>query len=291
MDAGGSYGFPRLTSRSVAPTMITLVAFAVLFWQPFHTLLSDWWTVPDAGHGLLLGPAAAWFAWRAGSAPSSRPSPILGITILLVAIVLRYGSGLAAELFTMRVSMLMALVGLTTYFGGAPQLRHWWLSFVLLLLSVPLPELVTQALALPLQFRASELGASLLEMRQVPVRLAGNVIRIPGHELFVTEACSGLRSLTALISMAVLIGAVFLRTATARVTILLVAIPIAILVNGVRVFITGFLMYHVQPSLGSGFMHATEGWLLFLASISLLSGFAGLVRLTERRVPGHPANA
>ena len=117
MDAGGLYGFPRLTSRSVAPTMITSVAFAVLFWQPFHTLLSDWWTVPDAGHGLLLGPAAAWFAWRAGSAPSSRPSPILGITILLVAIVLRYGSGLAAELFTMRVSMLMALVGLTTWSG------------------------------------------------------------------------------------------------------------------------------------------------------------------------------
>ena len=285
MSAGGALGSSVGASRQEVAATISAcaIAFVILFWQPFHTLVSDWWTLPDAGHGLLLGPTSIWLAWRAGRATRARGQPAIGATILVVAVLLRYTAGLAAELFTMRLAMIVALIGLTVYVAGVRQVRHWWVSFALAFLSVPLPELVIQAIALPLQFQASALGASLLEMRSVPVHLAGNVIRIPGHELFVTEACSGLRSLTALISMAVLMGAVFLRTATARMAILLIAIPIAIVVNGVRVFLTGFLMYFVQSTTGSGFMHATEGWLLFLASVSVLAGGVAAGRLVERR--------
>src|SRR5215207_2323677 len=117
----------------------------------------------------------------------------------------------------MRASIVMALAGLTVYNFGARQLLHWWLPFTLATLAIPLPELITQTLALPLQFKASEMGAALLDMRNVPVRLTGNVIRLPGQELFVTEACSGLRSLTALLSTAILAGALLLRTPALRV--------------------------------------------------------------------------
>src|SRR4029077_4462312 len=116
------------------------------------------------------------------------------------------------------------------YRWGFRQLLHWWLPFALICLSIPLPELITQALALPLQFRASRMGAALLEMRNVPVRLSGNVIQLPGRQLFVTEACSGLRSLTALLSMAVLMGALMLRSPISRIGLLLLAIPIAIVI-------------------------------------------------------------
>jgi exosortase len=159
---------------------------------------------------------------------------------------------------------------------------HWWLPFVLLGLSVPLPELITQALSLPLQFKASQMGAALLEMRNIPVLLTGNVIRVPGQELFVTEACSGLRSLTALLSIAVLLSAMVLRSPISRVVLLLVAIPIAIVINGVRVFLTGFLVYFVNPDLGKGFMHLTEGWLLFIGSMACLAAFAWIIRSIER---------
>jgi exosortase len=172
----------------------------------------------------------------------------------------------------------------TVYQFGYRQLIRWWLPFVLLSLSIPLPELVTQALALPLQFKASRMGAALLEMRNVPVRLSGNVIQLPGRQLFVTEACSGLRSLTALISMAVLMGALALRYPLSRIALLLLAIPIAIVINGIRVFLTGFLVYFVNPSLGEGFMHITEGWLLFLVSMSLLAVTAWMGGLLERQV-------
>jgi exosortase len=126
------------------------------------------------------------------------------------------------------------------------------------------------------------MGAALLEMRNVPVHLAGNVIHLPGRELFVTEACSGLRSLTALLSMAVLLGALVLRTPIARILLLLLAIPVAIVINGLRVFLTGFLVFFVSPSFGEGFMHLTEGWLLFLVSMSILAAVAWASSFVER---------
>jgi exosortase len=126
------------------------------------------------------------------------------------------------------------------------------------------------------------MGATLLEWRHIPVLLTGNVIRLPGHELFVSEACSGLRSLTALLSTGVLFGAVMLHKPVSRVLVLALAIPVAIFINGIRVFLTGFLVYFVSPELGKGFMHLTEGWLLFLISLGMLGLIVWAVRAIER---------
>jgi exosortase len=245
-------------------------------------LIQDWWQLPEAGHGLLLAPAAIWLAWRSGIREGAAPKHAAGIAILIAAIFIRYISGLAAELFTMRESIVLALAGLTVYHYGVRQLLWWWLPFTLTALTVPLPELVTQQLALPLQFEASRIGARLLSSRHVPVQLAGNIIRLPGRELFVTEACSGLRSITALLSLGILMGAVALRHPLSRVLLLALAIPVAILINGFRVFLTGFLVYFVSPSFGEGFMHITEGWLLFLVSFASLGLLAWMFVLVER---------
>jgi len=275
----------RAKWQELGPSVAIGVLLAILFYRPFVTLLRDWWQQPDAGHGLLLAPAALWLFWREGLRPHAREEgqAAIGATMLVAAVVVRYASGLAVELFTMRASMIGALIALTVYFYGMRQLRRWWLPFTLLLLSIPLPELVTQALALPLQFKASQMGAALLETRHVPVRLSGNVIRIPGHDLFVTEACSGLRSLTALLSTAILAGALFLRRPVTRVALVVLVIPVAIAINGIRVFLTGFLVYYVSPSFGTGFMHVTEGWLLFLVSLGALAVFVLLGSYAERR--------
>jgi exosortase len=267
-----------------APAVLTATAFAVLFYYPFTTLVRDWWQSSEAGHGLLLAPVALWLAWKAGRNRAAISQPKLGVAILVGAVLLRYASGLATEFFTLRVSMVAALVGLTVFHAGTRQVMHWWLSFALVFLSIPLPELVTQSLALPLQFKASQMAAAMMEMRHIPVRLSGNVIQLPGHELFVTEACSGLRSLTALISTTILCGALFLRTPVGRIGLLLIAIPVAILVNALRVFLTGFLVFFVSPAFGTGFMHVTEGWLLFLVSLVALGAFTALAAIAERRL-------
>ena len=268
--------------RAVLPVTLAALAFTALFFKPATLLAVDWWNDPEAGHGLLLAPAAIWLAWKRGLLPERAPQPTLGMAILGVAVFFRLASELAAELFTMRGSMIVALVGLVTFYWGFRQVLAWWLPFVLLGLAVPLPELIRSAIALPLQYRASELGTSLLEWRKVPVLLSGNIIQLPGHRLFVTEACSGLRSLTALLSLGVLMGGLWLRTPVGRVLLIAIAIPIAVVINGIRVFLTGFLVYFVDPALGEGFMHLTEGWLLFVVSLILV----GLVAWVVTRVEG-----
>lgn len=260
--------------------LVTVAAFVALFAPSFATLAHDWWSDPEAGHGLLLFPLALIFVWRRGRAADAAPQPIAGLVVLAGAVLLRYLAGLAAELFTMRVSMLAAACGLVVWAAGFRQLRHWWLPLALLALSIPLPAVVLGSIALPLQFQASRLGAALLELRHVPVLLAGNIIHLPGRSLFVTEACSGLRSLTALLSLGVLTGGLWLGTVWTRAVLVLVAIPVAIALNGVRVFLTGFLAYYVSPAAADGFLHYTEGWAIFVIAFGILGGVTwGLAQL------------
>lgn len=274
---------PRLQVPPVS-VLLTVGLFAFLYYRPLTLLVRDWWNNPEAGHGLLLAPLAVYIAWKLGIREGAKPNRALGFALIFGGVFFRYVSDLAAELFTMRGSMLMAAAGLTVWHFGFRQLLRWWLPFTLLALSIPLPEIVLNRIALPLQFTASKIGASLLAWRQIPVMLTGNVIRIPGHELFVAEACSGLRSLTALLSLGVLLGAITLRHPVTRALLLTVAIPVAILLNGFRVFLTGFLVYFVDPKMGEGFMHITEGWLIFLVAFVLLGVAAWAMLALERRV-------
>ncbi len=270
--------------QSIAPELATAVLFAVLFWEPLLTLVRDWLSDPEAAHGLLLGPLALVIGWRRGLVRDRRPQAVLGIVILLGAVLLRYVSGLAAELFAMRMSMLGGAAGLVVLWFGWGQLLHWWLPAVLLGLSVPIPEVLLNAIAFPLQLQASKMGAAMLEWRHVPVRLSGNIIQLPGQSLFVTEACSGLRSLTALVALAVLFGGLYLSGVWSRLLLVLATIPIAMAINSFRVFLTGFLTYFLDPSLGRGFMHLTEGWVLFVVAFVVLGGATWLLsRLTARR--------
>lgn len=265
---------------------LTALAFALLFAKPAQLLADAWWNDPNSGHGLLLAPLSIWLAWKAGKHPNTKAQPILGIAIILAAVLFRYAADLAAELFVMRGSMILGASGLVVWYGGFRQLLHWWLPFTLVALSVPVPEVILNSVALPLQFTASKIGAGLLEWRQIPVRLQGNVIRIPGQELFVAEACSGLRSLTALLSLGVLLGALFLRTLPLRLALVALTIPVAIVVNGVRVFLTGFLVLFVSPEMGQGFMHTSEGMLMFGGAFVITGAFTWLFdKLENRFVP------
>jgi exosortase len=273
------------------PILLGFLAFAWIFADPMQGLAKAWWNDPDAGHGLLLFPVSLWLAWQAGLRQDTRSNVLLGSAILVAAVLFRALGGLAAEFFTQRFAIWMALVGVVVFVWGFRQALHWWLPITLLALAIPLPATITNSLAVPLQFQASRLGTALIEWREIPVQLSGNVITIPGQRLFVAEACSGLRSLTALISLGVLIGGMWLTTLPGRAMVLLLAIPVAIAVNAVRIFLTAFLMHFVSPEMGTGFMHKTEGWALFVLALGMLAGLAIMVRWVERRYVSWRARA
>jgi len=274
-------GMKERAPVELASYALTAVMFVLLFAKPATLMFDAWWNDPNSGHGLLLAPLSLYFAWKSGIVEGSKPQRVLGAAILIFAVLFRYAADLAAEMFVMRGSMLMALAGLTVFYAGFRQLLHWWLPFTLTALSIPIPEVILNTVALPLQFTASKIGATLLEWREIPVLMNGNVIRIPGQELFVAEACSGLRSLTALLSLGVLLGAMFLQKWPTRVLLIMVAIPIAIAINGIRIFLTGFLVLFVSPEMGEGFMHTSEGMVMFGAAFVITAGAAWLLGAAE----------
>lgn len=271
----------RISPR--VPWLLAGAAFAALYAGAAASLAADWWNDPDAGHGLLLVPLAGWMAWRAGLHPAAAAAPRMGLSLLACAVALRWVAELAAEVFTLRASLVLALVALTVTAWGTRQVARWWLPFALLALSIPLPDVIVSTIALPLQLQASAMGAALLEWRGIPALLAGNVIRLPGHALFVTEACSGLRSLSALLSLGLVAGGLWLRRPAFRALLFAAAIPLAVALNGVRVFLTGYLVHFAGTEAGEGFMHFTEGWVVFVIAFAVLvAGARGLAAVEHR---------
>ncbi len=275
----------------ILPFAIAAVAFGALFWGPAAGLLGEWFQFEgDNGQGVLLAPVAAWLAWTSGVREDARPSVGWGTALLFIALVFRIFGALAAELFTQRLSIWIALLGLVVFYLGWRQVRMWWLPFTLLFLSIPLPALITNRLAIPLQFQASKMGAALMTWRKIPVVMTGNVIDIlpsqagPGQRLFVAEACSGLRSMSALLALGVMLAGMYMRTLPTRILIVLLALPVAVVVNGFRVFLTGFLMHYVDPKLGAGFAHEGQGWLLFMVAFGMLAAIGAVLRYGETLV-------
>ena len=268
------------------PMGLAAIAFVLLLRaDPVRSLLHDWRTrMPATGIAPCSRRPLARVARRPRPATRARARP--GAAALLTgAILLRALGALAAEFYTQRISIAIACVGLVVFFLGWKQVREWWLPITLLVLAIPLPALVINKLAIPLQFRASALGTALIQWRHIPVRHLGNVIEIPGQRLFVAEACSGLRSISALLALGFMLGGMYLATVPARLFLVLLAIPVAVLVNGVRIFMTAFLVYFVDPALGAGVQaHESTGWLLFMLSFAILAGLSTLIRMAERRV-------
>ncbi len=288
--AAGAAVRSRLFPAFPVAARAALIAFAVLFFDTFRDLLGQWWSNPDAGQGLLLAPVCVWLAYRSGVGPTSG-RPRIGTTLLVLAVILRLAGTLGGEYFTMRVSLIVAMAGLVVYWRGLPQLRRWWLPFVVGALAIPLPAVLLNTLAIPLQLLASKIGSALISWRDIPFQLNGNVIDIPGHRLFVAEACSGLRSLTALLSLGVLIGGMFLGKGWSRIALICLTIPIAVFLNGARIFLTAFLIYFVDPSFGKGFMHLSEGWLIFVVAFGAVGIVGMLLRAIELRFSPEESDA
>jgi exosortase len=154
---------------------------------------------------------------------------------------------------------------------------------------VPLPQSLVNVVAFPLQLVAADLAVGSLHAIGVPALREGNIIHLASTELFVAEACSGLRSLMALGTLAVVFAYFFRRNAVERILIVLSAIPIAILVNAFRVGLTGYLTHRFGESAAEGVIHQTEGFFTFGLAFALLLVEAWLLQVLwplARRAPG-----
>ena len=177
---------------------------------------------------------------------------------------------LGAELFLTRISLIGVLAGSIWFLFGWRHLRLLAFPLLLLILMVPLPAMVFNQIAFPLQLFASRVGESALTMAGVPVLREGNVLELASTKLEVAQACSGIRSLVSLLTLGILLGKLTEPRLSVRVLLAFLTVPVAIMANAARVAGTGLAANWIGPEAADGFFHAFSGWLVFVAAFGLL---------------------
>ncbi|MBI2221521.1 MAG: exosortase [Acidobacteria bacterium] len=255
----------------MAPVVL-IISFALLYRDVLTGLVADWMGDQNYSHGFLIVPLALYFAWERRRELAEAPGgpSIVGLFIALGSISLLVAGVLGSEFFLTRVSMVGTIAGVVLFVLGPHHLRVLAFPLAFLLLMIPIPAIVFNQIAFPLQLFASWFGETALAVSGVPVLREGNLIVLTDTTLEVAEACSGIRSLVSLFTLGV-VYAYFMESRTAiRVILACATVPIAIITNGCRIAGTGVAAQVYGSRAAEGFFHTFSGWLLFVMAFGLL---------------------
>lgn len=270
-------------AQYIGPVAVLAVG-ALLYWRIAVDMFNDWWTQENLSQGLLVVPFAAYIAWLRRKETLAHPveADRRGLAAIAFGCFL-YLLGLgAAEFFLCRISMLIVLCGCIWTFWGLPRMRSLGFPLVLFASAIPLPAIVYNTAAAPLQLMASDMATGLAQMAGITVYRDGNVINLAHMSLGVEEACSGLNSLSAMVAGGVLVAFLVCKRPWSRCVLLLSAIPIAVGANIIRVAGTAALADY-NEALAQGFYHMLSGWLIFLLGFGALFAVAKGLAFLERR--------
>jgi exosortase len=251
-------------------TLFLLIAW--LYASILFHLTKQWSNDANFSHGFFVPAFSLFVLWqdrtRLGRQPREPSS--WGLLIVAFALSVLVVGVLGAELFLSRISLLLLIAGLIILFCGWRFFRAVLFPWVFLLLMIPIPEIVFSQITFPLQMLTSKVAALLLPLLGVPVLREGNIINLPAMPLEVVEACSGIRSLLSLATLAIIYGYLTETRTWVRVALALASIPIAVASNSLRIVGTGLLVQYWDPEKAQGFFHIFSGWLVFLVSLAML---------------------
>lgn len=252
-----------------------------LYWSTLEHLVRQWWNDPNFSHGFFVPLFSAFVIWQererlARIIPHPSWSGVLPLTAGLGLLII---GRMGAELFLDRSSMLLVLAGLVILFLGWQLFRAVLFPWAFLLLMIPIPAILFNQITFPLQLLASQVAATVLPVLGVPVLREGNVINLPAMPLEVAEACSGIRSLMSLLTLAIIYGYLMEKRLWVRWVLALASIPITVFANDVRIIGTGLLVQYWDPQAAEGYFHASWGWIIFVVSLILLYALHGFIRV------------
>lgn len=286
-----SSGLERL-----APWLWGALTLAVGLWIFYPILIWDadpeLWSLPEAwladenySYGFLIPPLAAYFVWENQYRLSGVPldGTRFGLAVIAAAFLIFAMGMLGGINYLPRASAVLLLMGGVLWIGGWRWGRVLAFPVLFLFLMIPIPRFAMIQIAFPLQVFAAEMAQRILFEIGIPIFRTGNVIHLAHVDLDVAEACSGLHSLLALITTGVVFAYFFGRTIPQRVTVVAMSIPIAILVNALRVAGTGYLAHSYGLETATGFYHMLQGFGMFGLAFALLAltGF-----LATKLIPG-----
>lgn len=277
------------------------IAIAFAYATVFVKLVRDWWNDENYSHGLLIPFIIGYIVWSQRDKLARarvEPSLVVGGVAIVFALFALWAGVAGAELYMQRLSLILLLAGITVYFWGLRLLQFLLVPLSLLFLAMPIPTIVFNKIAFPLQLFASRCAVWSMSMLGIPVLRQGNIIELKPLNSFdtkkleVVEACSGIRSLMTLLTLAVVFAYFthnpsgngnppgggkrfgWLRSYWFWRALIIVgsAVPIAILTNAFRVSGTGVLAHYYGTEVADGFFHSFSGWAIYIAAFVLLFG-------------------
>ncbi|HEX7955903.1 MAG TPA: exosortase/archaeosortase family protein [Pyrinomonadaceae bacterium] len=292
---------PPLSAEKVWKPLVIAAALAFAYWGVLARLGRFWWEDENYSHGLLIPFVIGYILWAERgrlAAIEKRPRALWGAAAAAAALLMLWVGTAGAELFTQRTSLVLLLAGLVVYFWGWRLLRAVFVPLLLLALAIPVPSIVFNKVAFPLQLFASRCAVWAMRALDITVLRDGNVIElfplnsVTTKKLEVVEACSGIRSLMTLVTLAVVFayftgpsddetragGRRVARFRALRAALLvLAAVPIAIVTNAARVSGTGVLARFYGTEVADGFFHEFSGWVIYVVAFLLLFAFGWLL--------------
>jgi exosortase len=279
----GPWNLARLVTRPAADpeqrlpwlgALLGLGLFALVFWDSLAHFYHAWTTDENYSHGFLVPLISLCFANRVarrGLVPI-RGGAWLGGSMLLFALAVRLLTTEMPIPFVEALAFLVGLAGMFTLLYGTTALKCYGFAFFFLVFMVPLPVELYSKIASPLQLLASRVASSVMNATGVPVLCEGNKMTLPGGvQMFVAEACSGMRQLTGFLALTTAVVYVWTRPWWYRVAIVFSALPIALTANIARVVLTGYIMHFLTPQYASGPFHTIEGLLMMGFGLMMLN--------------------
>lgn len=275
-----------MTGEKIA-LLIASVTVIVLSWSNILKLVDDWNSLPSYSHGFLVPFVALLLVYldkKQLTRIQDQPSlwGVVFISIGVLCLLIGTWSGLD---FIRQISILFLISGIIAGYWGLRTLNALRFPVLYLLFMIPLPFIVFNSIAFPLQILAAEGASNILNGIQIPVFREGTIIHLPHISLGVEEACSGIQSLVSLLAISVLMKKLGHLEGVTGVLFALSAIPIAILANMMRIAGTGILGSFVNPHLAEGFFHLFSGWVVFLFAFLTLFLEIKAIQLLRKRRP------
>ena len=252
--------------------VLATVSLGYLYFDSLVFLFNHWTGSDDYSHGMFVPLISLFLIWQSRHriAAAGITGSWWGMAIVVAGLVLYLAGELATLYVLQHLSLWIVLIGLVIGAIGIKASRTIIFPLGYLLTSIPLPAFLYSGLSSQLQLWSSALGVGCLQLVGVTAFREGNVIDLGPVQLQVVEACSGIRYLLPLTSLALLCAYLFKDRIWKRIILVLSSIPISILVNGFRIGMIGVLVEWYGQGASEGFAHLFEGWVLFMASLGLL---------------------
>ena len=244
------------------------------FHDSIESTVDTWLTSPEYSYGPLVPLLAALMLWRdlSRSAVRVRDSSggWLGVAIAVVGLLFGLVEVLSQTRFPGQLGLFLTIVGIVVAWLGERRAAKVWPALLLLFFALPQAAVLQVALTAGLQVVSSVGAVAIIEMFGIPVLREGNIIDLGQIQLQVAEACAGLRYLFPLATFAFLCAYLWVGHPVKKAIIFLSSIPITILMNIVRIAVTGLLVEQYGVGAAEGFFHYFEGWIVFCLCLALL---------------------